>query len=185
MNFKTNYNNLLEDQLEIIRIQNTLETKTKEFNEKSKQVILSRVETLREVGLSVLDKSFGGLSSQLAKKWFDSRFYGGEFAWLKGHLKPECTINLNSVFIVTQVWGENPIKTSLDLKFVTMSNRDFAKVIRKSIKKFRYEQEVTKQENAGKDLHKAKHELKLAEENVQRLEKLLERKNKSKNEVAS
>lgn len=181
MNFKTEYQKLLNEQYELNDFKNELNLKQEALNKESNKIILSRIRRLQAVGESVVRKSFSG--DELFNKWYKSSYYGQNFQWLFTHIYSDCEVTQSCIYIGVDYNSRKRIRIEKEL--LSISDRDFAKKVRKNIKQFKNEIKVFKAGNAQENLRKAQLELEKLEEKIRELKNLAEKSNAKMKKVNS
>jgi hypothetical protein len=162
MGSMNNYKQLMEDR--------------KTVEEKTKRLVLDKLSYLREVGRSVMYKTHGGYG-WLTNSERELSYLGEELEfWLTAkNLKFVRLEEFNIIFEHPKYGAQNPNRMlSIPRKYLHMSDRDFAKVIRSRVKERKAYERKLAVNNATQDLKDAQEKLKKQQEEIVRLENLVE-----------
>lgn len=144
--------------------------------EKTERLVLKKLSYLRKVGRSVMTKTHGGYG-WLTKSERELTYLGEDLEfWLTYDSLKLLRLEGANIIFVHPKWGaQNPQRTlSIPRKYIHMSDRDFAKIIRTKVKDRKAYERGLAVDNASRDLQTAQENLKKQQEEIVRLEKLVE-----------
>lgn len=147
----------------------------KAVEEKTERLVLKKLSYLREVGRSVMTKTHGGYG-WLTNSERELSYLGEELEfWLTSkNLKLIRLEEFNIIFEHPKYGAQNPNRTlSISRKYIHMSDRDFAKLIRTKVKDRKAYERKLAVNNAAMDLKQAEEKLKDQQIEILRLQNLL------------
>lgn len=147
----------------------------KAIEEKTERLVLKKLSYLREVGRSVMTKTHGGYG-WLTNSERELSYLGEELEfWLTSkNLKLIRLEEFNIIFEHPKYGVQNPNRTlSIPRKYIHMSDRDFAKLIRTKVKDRKAYERKLAVNNATADLEQAQAKLKEQKAEILRLENLV------------